>query len=56
MILTKEQEELIVQAGQLLKQAMPNENLQFCFNLARGHSNVNYNVKQSGIIKPLRKE
>ena len=54
MILTLEQEELIVEAGLLLKKALPNENLQFCFNLSREHNNVNYNIKQSGIIKSLR--
>ncbi len=59
MILTPEQEELICKAGRLLKKALPNENLQFCFNLSEKHDNVNYNIKQSGIIspkKPLRKE
>lgn len=54
MILTADQEKKVVQAGQLLKAALPNEDLQFCFNLSRKHSNTNYNIKQSGII-PAKK-
>lgn len=53
---TKEQEELIARAGKLIKQAFPNDNMQFCFNLSKKHTNVNYNMegtwKQSGIINP----
>ncbi len=52
MILNKHQEGLIIEAGLLLKEALPHENLQFCFNLSEKHGNVNYNVKQSGIINP----
>jgi hypothetical protein len=52
---TKEQEELIRQAGKLLKKAFPKENMQFCFNLTTKHDNINYNMdgtwKQSGILK-----
>ena len=54
MILTKDQEKKVIAAGQLLKEAMPNEDLQFCFNLSRKHSNTNYNIKQSGIIPAKR--
>ena len=52
MSLNDDQKKLICEAGQLLKRAFPKENLQFCFNLAEKHDNVNYNIKQSGIINP----
>ena len=54
MIVTTEQEQLICEAGKLLKRAFPEENLQFCFNLSKIHNNVNYNIKQSGIINPKK--
>ncbi len=56
MLLNGEQIELITQAGLLLKKAFPKESLQFCFNLSEKHDNVNYNVKQSGIINPRKHE
>ena len=57
MLLDDNQKELVHQAGLLLKRAFPKESLQFCFNLTDKYDNVNYNVKQSGIIpKPLRKD
>ncbi len=51
MLLNQEQIDLISEAGLLLKRAFPKENLQFCFNLSEKYGNVNYNVKQSDIIK-----
>ena len=51
MLLNDSQIKLIREAGLLLKRAFPNENLQFCFNLSEKYDNVNYNVKQSDIIK-----
>ncbi len=51
MLLSDNQTRLVNEAGLLLKEAFPKENLQFCFNLAEKYGNVNYNVKQSGIIK-----
>ena len=51
MLLNPEQTELIREAGLLLKKAFPKESLQFCFNLSEKYDNVNYNVKQSDIIK-----
>ena len=50
------QRKLIVKAGILIKEAFPDQNLQFNFNLAAKHGNVNYNMegqwKISGIINP----
>lgn len=55
MKLTKDQDELIVKAGKLLKEAFPQQNMQFCFNLTTKHDNVNFNMdgtwKKSGILK-----
>ena len=51
---TKEQESLIAKAGALIKEAFPDQNLQFNFNLSKKHINVNYNMegtwKISGIL------
>jgi len=52
---TAEQDKLIIAAHSLIKKAFPTENLQFCFNLSREHDNVNYNIKQSGILKTFKK-
>ena len=58
MILNKEQEKLVVQAGQLLKEAFPGRNFKFNFNFSQKHDGVNYNMegewKVSGII-PAKK-
>lgn len=55
---TKQQEELIGKAGKLIKEAFPNQNAQFCFNLCMKHDNVNYNMegtwKISGIITTMK--
>ena len=55
---TKEQEKLIAEAGKLIKQAFPGQNMQFCFNLSYKYDNINYNMdgtwKQSGILNPER--
>jgi len=53
-LITKEQEDLIRDAGKKLKEAFPTSNLQFCFNLTQKHSNVNYNIKSSGIVNESR--
>ena len=54
--MTKEQEQLIVEAHSKIKQAFPDSSLQFSFNLSKKHDNVNYNIKESGILKPAKKE
>ncbi len=58
MLLTDSQEELICQAGVLIKKAFPEENMQFNFNLNKKFDNVNFNIegtwKLSGIINPKR--
>ena len=46
---TDAQRAKIVQAGAIMNEAFPNTNLQFCFNLSKSHSNVNWNIKASGI-------
>jgi hypothetical protein len=55
MKLSEQQEELIKQAGKLIKKAFPGENMQFCFNLTTKHDNINFNMdgtwKKSGILK-----
>ena len=55
---SKEQEKLICEAGVLIKKAFPDQNLQFNFNLAAKHDNVNYNMdgtwKISGILNPKK--
>ncbi len=55
---TKDQEVKIKEAGKILKEAFPGVNMQFCFNLAQQHSNINYNAKVSGIlpVSNLKKE
>ena len=44
--------------NELIKQAFPSDNMQFCFNLSKKHTNVNYNMegtwKQSGILNQER--
>ena len=49
--MTAEQKESIKQAGEILNKAFPKKGMQICFNLSREHDNVNYNIKESGIIK-----
>jgi len=53
---TPEQKDAIRRAGAIIKCAFPGDNMQICFNLARNHSNVNYNIKKSGILKPEKQE
>ena len=48
-LITKDQRAKIVEAGTIMNEAFPNSNLQFCFNLSKTHSNVNWNIKASGI-------
>ena len=50
--MTTEKKTALIQANELLKKAWPNGNLQICFNLSHKHNNVNYNIKESGIINP----
>lgn len=50
MKLSEKQENLVKQAGKLLKEAFPGDNLQFCFNLTTKHDNINFNIKASGIL------
>jgi hypothetical protein len=54
----KRQEDLIVRAGMLIKEAFPKQNLQFNFNLSQKHETVNYNIegtwKISGIKSPKK--
>ncbi len=50
--ISKEVRQHIVAAGVILKKDFPNENMQICFNLAKQHNNVNYNIKISGIECP----
>lgn len=49
--MNEEQEKALKEANEKLKDAWPNDNLQICFNLAKKHDNVNFNIKQSGILK-----
>jgi hypothetical protein len=51
---TKEQEDLIKKAGAIIKEAFPQNNMQFSFNLTQKHSNVSYNFKMSGILNEGR--
>ena len=51
---TSEQQQAIMDAGVILKRAFPDENMQICFNLAHNHDNVNYNIKKSGIMRPVK--
>lgn len=54
MILTPEQEKGISIANEALKKVFPHDNLQVCFNLSKNFSNVNYNIKMSGIFTPKK--
>lgn len=45
-----EQKEALRKAGKILKAAWPKQNLQICFNIAGQFDNVNYNIKESGIL------
>lgn len=49
--MTTEQENALKEAGDILNKAFPRKGMQICFNLSREHDNVNYNIKESGIIK-----
>ncbi len=49
--MTMEQKDAIKKAGEILNRAFPKKGMQICFNLSREHNNVNYNIKESGIIK-----
>jgi hypothetical protein len=53
--MTKEQNEALIVANKALKEAWPKSNLQICLNLSTKHSNVNFNIKESGIINPNRR-
>ena len=51
---TKEQEKAIIDANALLKDAWPTDNIQICINLSKQHNNVNFNLKESGILHPKK--
>ncbi|KKL63465.1 hypothetical protein LCGC14_2174820 [marine sediment metagenome] len=51
MTLTTEQKEGIKIANEALKKVFPHDNLQISFNLSKNHSNVNFNIKISGILE-----
>ena len=57
---TVEQENLIIRAGLLIKEAFPKQNLRFSFNLSEKHNNTNFNLegdwKISGIVSPKPKK
>lgn len=48
-LLSDEQLKLMREAHKKLKEAFPKEGIQVCFNLAPKFSNMNYNIKASGI-------
>jgi hypothetical protein len=50
--MSPEKKAALIAANEVLKKAWPNSNLQICFNLSHKHDNVNYNIKESGIINP----
>ena len=50
--MSPEKKEALVKANDELKKAWPADNLQICFNMSKQHKNVNFNIKESGIINP----
>lgn len=48
-LITDEQRHLMREANKKLKQAFPDDGIQVVFNLSPKHSNLNYNIKASGI-------
>ena len=48
--MTKEQDIAMARGHKILKATWPKDNLQISLNLAKNHNNVNYNIKQSGIL------
>jgi hypothetical protein len=50
MTLTDEQKDGIKVANEALKKVFPCDNLQISFNLSKKHSDVNFNIKMSGIF------
>jgi hypothetical protein len=52
--MSPEKQKALAEANEILKVVWPKDNLQICFNLSHKHSNVNYNIKESGIINPER--
>ena len=52
--MSPEKQKALIEANKLLKKEWPAENLQISFNLAQKHSNVNFNIKESGILNPER--
>jgi hypothetical protein len=48
--MTEEKKKALREANNVLKKAWPEDNLQICFNLAKKHANVNFNIKESGIL------
>jgi hypothetical protein len=52
--MSPERKAALIQANEALKKEWPDSNLQICFNLSHKHDNVNYNIKESGIINPKK--
>ena len=50
-LLSDRQLVLMREAHNKLKSAFPNDNIGICFNLTHKHSDMNYNIKLSGIHK-----
>ena len=48
-LISDEQKKLMREAFEKLKDAFPNDGIQICFNLSPKHTNMNYNIKASGI-------
>ena len=52
--MSPDKKKALAEANKILKDVWPKDNLQICFNLSQKHNNVNYNIKESGIINPER--
>ena len=52
--MSPEKQKALIEANKLLKAKWPDGNLQISFNLSQKHSNVNFNIKESGILNPER--
>lgn len=48
-LLSERQLKLMREAFEKLKEAFPKDGIQVCFNLSAKFSNMNYNIKASGI-------
>ena len=50
-LISDTQHNLMREAFKKLKEAFPKEGIQVCFNLSPARTNMNYNIKASGIDK-----